>query len=44
MEKNLGAKVEALRPLREAKKEGRVEKSKLKWKKREVLGKASRTK
>lgn len=40
--KNIGAKIEALRPLREAKKEGRVGKSKLKWKTREMLGKASK--
>ena len=41
--KNLGAKIEGLRPLREAKKEGRVEKSKLKWKRRELSGKASKS-
>lgn len=42
--KNIGAKIDALKPLREAKKEGRVEKSKLKWHRREALGKASKTK
>ena len=40
--KNLGAKFEALRPLREAKKAGRVAKCNLKYKRREALGKASK--
>lgn len=40
--RNLGAKIEALKPYREAHKEARVRKSELKWKRRESLGKASK--
>lgn len=40
----LAGRLEALKPLREAKMRGRIEKSKLKWNLREALGKASKTK
>ncbi|MCG2826204.1 MAG: hypothetical protein L6265_06395 [Thermoplasmatales archaeon] len=32
--KNISAKIDALKPLREAKMRGRIEKSKLRWKRR----------
>jgi len=32
--KNIGARIDALKPLREAKMRGRIEKLKLKWKRR----------
>jgi hypothetical protein len=32
--KNIGAKIDALKPLREAKMRGRIEKSKLRWERR----------
>lgn len=32
--KNIGAKIDVLKPLREAKMRGRIEKSKLRWRRR----------
>lgn len=40
----LGAKIDARKALLETRKKGRVEKSKLKWRRREALCKASKAK
>ncbi|MEW6069771.1 MAG: hypothetical protein AB1485_04065 [Candidatus Thermoplasmatota archaeon] len=39
---HLGARIDALRPFREAKLKGRIARSTRRWLRRELLGKASR--